>query len=120
MLCDALVRNTSLDSIRSIAEKDDDLFFYVFDAYQMVYWSSNRLVANDNAVYLYTYDSWRDMPFLNAQTSARWTKAGMYNVLTIIPVSYSQLGDFDNLHDVASKTFSFRALVDSDKQSDKR
>ena len=119
MLCDALVRNASLDSIRTIAEKDDDLFFYIFDAYQMVYWSSNRLVANADAVYLYTYDTWREMSFLNAQTSARWTKAGMYNVLTIIPVSYSQLGDYDDLHTVASQTFSFRAMVESDKESDK-
>ena len=86
-LCEALEQDVSLDSIRLIAEKDDDVFFYIFDARQMVYWSSNRLAADE--VFVYGYDSWRDMKFANAQALARWTKTSRYNVLTVLPLSYT-------------------------------
>ena len=86
-LCEALEHGVSLDSIRLIAEKDDDVFFYIFDARQMVYWSSNRLAADE--VFVFAYDSWRDMKFANAQATARWVKTSRYNVLTVIPLSYT-------------------------------
>jgi len=84
----ALERNAPIDTLRAIAEKDDDVLFYIFDARQMVYWSSNRLASD--AVYLTAYDTWRDVSFSNAQAQARWTKAGRYNVLTVIPLSYTE------------------------------
>lgn len=87
LLCDALDRGAPIDSIRFIAEKDDDLFFYIFDARQMVYWSSNRLAADE--VYIYAYDTWRDMHFANAEAKARWTKTNRYNVLTVLPIRYT-------------------------------
>ncbi|MBR7154979.1 MAG: hypothetical protein IKD12_06740, partial [Paludibacteraceae bacterium] len=65
-LCEALQHNASLDSIRLIAERNEDVLFYVFDARQMVYWSSNRLASD--AIYLTAYDTWRDQTFSNAQT----------------------------------------------------
>ena len=111
-LCDALQHNVSLDSIRSIAEKDADVVFYVFDATQMVYWSSNRLVADE--VYVSSYGEWRKLPFRNAQTLARWTRAGIYNVLTVIPLSYTELEDYTEIYAVASQTFSFRQILVSD------
>ena len=86
-LCEALEHGVSLDSIRLIAEKDDDVFFYIFDARHMVYWSSNRLAADE--VFVFAYDSWRDMKFANAQATARWVKTSRYNVLTVIPLSYT-------------------------------
>ena len=87
LLCDALDRGVPIDSIRFIAEKDDDLFFYIFDARQMVYWSSNRLAADE--VYIYAYDTWRDMHFANAEAKARWTKTNRFNVLTVLPIRYT-------------------------------
>ncbi|MBR6065919.1 MAG: hypothetical protein IKP57_05810 [Paludibacteraceae bacterium] len=87
LLCDALDRGAPIDSIRFIAEKDDELFFYIFDARQMVYWSSNRLAADE--VYIYAYDTWRDMHFANAEAKARWTKTNRYNVLTVLPIRYT-------------------------------
>ena len=115
ILCDALVRNAPMDSIRTIAEKDKDLFFYIFNANRMVYWSTNRLAADE--VFLFTYDTWRDKPFANAQTKIRWTKAGLYNVLTVIPISYTELKDYTDIHSVASQTFSFRQLLESEEQA---
>ena len=118
ILCDALVRNAPMDSIRTIAEKDKDLFFYIFNAHQMVYWSTNRLAADE--VFLFTYDTWRDKAFANAQTRIRWTKAGLYNVLTVIPLSYTELKDYTDIHTVASQTFSFRQLLESEEQASDR
>ena len=46
-LCDALLHNAPMDSIRAMAERDPDILFYVFDARQMVYWSSNRLSSGE-------------------------------------------------------------------------
>lgn len=111
-LCAALERNAPLDTIRAIAEKDDDLFFYVFDSHRMLYWSTNRLAADE--VFLSSYDTWRNLSFRNAQTVARWTKAGMYNVLTVLPVSYTALEDYTEIYAVASQTFSFRAFMEQD------
>ena len=111
-ICAALERNASMDSIRAIAERNDQVFFYVFDARQMVYWSTNRLTGD--AVYLGTYDTWRDLAFANAQTKARWTRAGIYNVLTVIPLSYTELEDYTEINAIAAQTFSFRQLLESD------
>ena len=112
VLCEALEHGASIDSIRAIAERTEDVFFYVFDTQKMVYWSSNRLATDE--VYLYAYDTWRDLQFSNAQTKARWTKAGMYNVLTVLPVSYTELQDYTEIYTVAAQTFSFRQLLEYD------
>ena len=110
-LCEALNKSASMDTIRLIAERNEDVLFYVFDARQMVYWSSNRLASD--AIYLTAYDTWRDQTFSNAQTKVRWTKAGIYNVLTVVPVAYTELQDFTDISTVASQTFSFRRLLES-------
>lgn len=115
LLCDALQRGAPIDTIRAITEYEEDLFFYIFDARRMVYWSTNRLAADE--VWLNVYDQWRDLEFKNAQTKARWTKAGMYNVLTVLPLSYTALQDYNDIHTIASQTFSFRQLVESDGQN---
>ena len=85
-LVGALERDVPIDTIRSIAERDDEVLFYIFDARQMVYWSSNKLVSE--TVYLNSYDQWRELSFTNAQAQTRWTKAGRYNILTVIPEKY--------------------------------
>ena len=114
VLCEALDRGASLDSIRSIAERDPNVLFYVFDARQMVYWSSNRLASD--AVYLTAYDTWRDQRFSNAQARVRWTRVGVYNVLTVLPISYTELQDYTDISSIASQTFSFRQLLESNRK----
>ena len=112
VLADLLARHASMDSIRMVAERNDKVIFYVFDRRQMVYWSSNRLAADE--VYLSTYDTWRDMSFTNAKAVARWSKAGIYNILAVIPLTYTELQDYTGIYSVASQTFSFRPLLESD------
>ena len=111
VLCDALIHNSSLDTIRTIAEKDPNTLFYIFDARQLVYWSSNRLASDE--VFLNTYDTWRDMSFRNAQTKARWTRAGIYNVLTVLPLHYTEIEEYTDIETIASQTFSFRRLYEN-------
>lgn len=113
-LCGALARNTSLDSIRSITEQNEDVFFYIFDTRRMVYWSTNRLAGDE--VFVTVYDTWRDMHFKNAETRARWTRAGIYNVLTIIPVKYAELQDIPDIQAIASQTFSFREMLEVEEE----
>ena len=114
LLCSALEHNAPMDSIRSIAEQNEQVLFYVFDARQLVYWSSNRLASD--AVYLTAYDTWREMNFSNARTKIRWTKAGIYNVLTVLPLEYKKLEDYTDISSVASQTFSFRELLTYDQK----
>ena len=85
-LGELLVGHVSMDSIRIVAEEDEHLLFYVFNGYQMVYWSNNWLSAEE--VQLQEYNEWRYMRFNNAHAVLCWTKAGMYNVLTVIPICY--------------------------------
>ena len=113
-LCSALLHSASLDSIRAIAEKNDDVLFYVFDARKLVYWSSNRLASDE--VYLFSYGTWRELPFRNAKTVGRWTKANMYNVLTVIPTEYTEVQDYTDINTIASQTFSFREVLTYDKK----
>lgn len=87
LLCSLLRRHTSMDSIRAIAEADDNLLFYVFDAHQMVYWSNNWLSSDE--VYLLNYDKWEYLCFDNAHTIAKWTRVNTLNVLTVIPIRYA-------------------------------
>ena len=113
-LCAALLHNASLDSIRTIAERDADVLFYVFDARQMVYWSSNRLAAGE--VYVSSYDKWREMRFQNAEAVVRWTKSGIYNVLTVVPTHYVELEEMTDISTTASQTFSFRQLLEGSRK----
>lgn len=110
-LCEALTSGSSLDSLRAIAEQDEDVLFYIFDARQMVYWSSNRLAAD--AVYLNSYDTWRQMTFSNAEALVRWTKAGKYNILTVVPIRYVDPHEMEGKNALASQTFSFRQLIET-------
>lgn len=114
LLVDCLNRHVSMDSIRAIAERDEDVLFYVFNARKMVYWSSNRLAADE--LYLSAYDTWRSLPFSNAKTVARWTKAEAYNILTVIPIEYTELQDYTEMYSVASQSFSFRPLPADNEQ----
>ena len=113
-LCHALLHNASLDSIRAIAEQEEDMLFYVFNARQMVYWSSNELASGD--VYLFSYDVWRERDFRNAKAMVRWTKAGLYNVMTVLPLSYTTIQDYTDILTIASQTFSFREVLTYDEK----
>lgn len=77
----------SLDSTRAVAARYPDVLFFVFDGRGMVYWSDNRLSSSH--VYLDRYDHWTYRRFDNAHTISRWTQAGDYHLLTVIPVKFA-------------------------------
>ena len=87
MLAQCLQHNSSFDSVRIIAEDSKHVLFYIFDKRNLVYWSDNWLATDE--VVLIGYDSWQYSRFRNAHAVARWTKAGEYNILTVIPIKYA-------------------------------
>ena len=87
-----------IDSLRQVARQSDGVQFFIFDSYQMVYWSDHRLAAESLKV---TNDSdWCYVAFTNAHTIGKWTRAGDYHILTIIPVKYNYPSENKHFHNV--------------------
>lgn len=77
----------AIDSIRSVARSSQGVQFFIFDGSKIVYWSDNWLSAESIKV---TNDNdWCYIPFRNAHAIGKWTEAGNYHVLTIVPVKYN-------------------------------
>lgn len=111
-LCHRLVYATSVDSIRAVAERDEDIFFYVFDVFDdLIYWSSNRLAMDEDQMHPYAFDTWQDQSFGNAQAKVQWKNLGLYNVLTVLPTQYTELEEYPDIDSIASQTFSFREVL---------
>ncbi len=81
--------HNSFDSIWVLTqpEEDDATLFFVFDNHRMVYWSDNWLAGHE--VILLRYDEWYYWRFDNAHCVCRWTRADVYNILTVIPIQYA-------------------------------
>lgn len=89
----------SFDSIWQITQActdDSHILFYVFNSTGMVYWSDNWLAASH--VTLTRYDRWAYQRFDNAHAIARWTKAGDYNILAVIPIKHNYPFENQQLH----------------------
>lgn len=86
-LAQCLQHNASFDSVRVLTQDSKHVLFYIFDKRNLVYWSDNRLATDE--VVLVGYDRWWYSRFRNAHAIARWTKAGEYNILTVIPLKYA-------------------------------
>ena len=77
----------SIDSIWSITAKEKDVLFYIYNHQDMVYWSQNWLAASH--IYFSRYDTWEYCEFQNAHAVCRWTAAGLYKILMVIPIKYN-------------------------------
>lgn len=76
-----------IDSLRHVARQSDGVQFFIFDHYQLVYWSDHHFAAESLKV---TNDSdWCYVAFTNAHTLGKWTRAGSFHILTIIPIKYN-------------------------------
>ena len=85
-LAQALDSN-SVDSIWKITEQEKDVLFYIYNRQGMVYWSQNWLAASH--IYFSRYDTWEYYEFENAHAVCRWTAAGLYKILMVIPIKYN-------------------------------
>jgi len=90
------IESQSFDSIRAVTRETDGILFYVFDQNGMVYWSDNWL--SGQGVMYPKYDKWFFYHFENAECVCRWTLAGGFNVLTIIPLKYAYSIQNQQLH----------------------
>lgn len=85
----SLEQNPNFDSVQIITHEEPELLFYIFYRRQMVYWSDNTLAADE--IIFSAYDTWTYYRFRNAHAVGRWTKAGGYDILTIIPLKHAYL-----------------------------
>ena len=85
-LAQALDSN-SIDSIWKITEQEKDVLFYIYNRQGMVYWSQNWLAASH--IYFSRYDTWEYTEFENAHAICRWSAAGLYKILMVIPIKYN-------------------------------
>ncbi len=82
------LQGESFDSIWDLTQNSaSQCLFYIFDNRRLVYWSDNWLAGDE--VLLRSYDKWYYQRFTNAHAVCRWTRAGNYNILTVIPVKYA-------------------------------
>lgn len=102
-LAQYLQRGVDFDSVRTLAQSNTPIQFYIFDSRQLVYWSDNTLAAND--VLLHSYDNWQYYRFQNAHAIGRWSQAGEYNILTLIPVKYAYAIESEQLRNEFAKPF---------------
>ena len=88
------MQSNNIDSIRQVARTSQGVQFFIFDGSNIVYWSDNWLSAQSIKV---TDDNdWCYIPFRNAHTVGKWSKAGDYHILTIVPMKYNY--PFANRH----------------------
>lgn len=102
-LAQYLQRGADFDSVRILAHSKNPIQFYIFNSRQLVYWSDNTLASDD--VFLHAYDTWQYYRFRNAHAVGRWTKAGNYNILTLIPVKYAYSVESEQLRNEFAKPF---------------
>ncbi|MBQ9339324.1 MAG: HAMP domain-containing histidine kinase [Paludibacteraceae bacterium] len=81
---ETLLHGSSMDSLLLVTRDAQGIYFYVFDAHKMVFWSDNHLAASH--VYLNRYDRWELVHFDNAWCTSRWSRAEEYNILTVVPI----------------------------------
>ena len=82
-----LTSNTP-DSITQLLHTNrNDIIVYAFRGNELVFWSDNWLAADEVAIY--PYNQWFYQLFENAVCICRWSMAGSYSLLTIIPIKYN-------------------------------
>lgn len=79
--------SSNIDSIWKITEQEKDVLFYIYNRQGMVYWSQNWLAASH--IYFSRYDTWEYNEFENAHAICRWSAAGLYKILMVIPIKYN-------------------------------
>ncbi len=102
-LANYLERGEDFDSVRVLTEVKNAAQFYIFDSRRLVYWSDNSLASDD--VFLQAYDAWQYYRFRNAHAVGRWTRAGKYNILTLIPIKYVYAVESEQLRNEFAKPF---------------
>ncbi len=96
---------TSIDEVRTLLEQEPQILCYVFDHHKLVYWSSNWLAVDDIHA-SDTISGWWYQLYNNAHAVSHWTRAGDYEILTVIPLKYSYPFENRQLHNTFVPPFS--------------
>ena len=94
-----------LDSIQPITTRTEGVYFYIFNAGQMVYWSDNRLNV-DSVEHPITSD-WTKTAFRNAKGRSRWKRLGTWGILAAVPEEWNEVEG-----QTLSQSFSYRPLME--------
>lgn len=100
----ASMQTSSFDSVWNITHQESDLLFYVFGSHGLVYWSQNWLAGKE--VRLTRYNQWYYQQFDNAHCICSWTRAGEYDILTILPIKYNYAFENSQLHNTFLPAFT--------------
>lgn len=90
-----LEKGSDFDSIQNVMQQEPSILYYIFDAKRIVYWSDNWVTSDE--VVLQHYNEWDYYRFHNAHAVGLWKRAGMYNVLVLIPIKYAYMVDSPQL-----------------------
>lgn len=83
-----LLHNNSQDSIWAYTQQNKtNNLFYIFYHREPVFWSNNWL--SEDYIVKFNKDVWFYKRFNNAHAVCRWTEAGKYDILTVIPIKYA-------------------------------
>ena len=91
-----IIEDKKYDSLSNFVSVAEDIHFYVFHDYHLVYWTdswlSERYVPLNKEV-----NNWQFMEWNNAQGVGKCTQLGDLLVLTVIPVKYNYCVTNENL-----------------------
>ncbi|MCQ2341995.1 MAG: ATP-binding protein [Paludibacteraceae bacterium] len=100
------VMNGNMDSVVALSMQNDNILYFLFSPTELVYWSSRAL--NVKQLPEITYTGWFTCDFDNATAQVMWTKAGWYNLMTVVPTEWHIRGMEEIEH-----SFSYQPIRDA-------
>lgn len=96
----------NMDSVVAISLQNTKILYFLFNQNGLVYWSSRSL--NVKQLPDVNYSEWVEYDFANARAQVRWTQAGWYNLMTVVPTEW-HINGLDEIE----RSFSYQPIRDS-------
>lgn len=103
-----LVARLDEDGIRNLTLQEQEIYYFLFENRQLVYWSDKQLTTRD--LRRFSYDKWEETAFDNARCMCRWTHVGNYEILAAIPIAWNTID-----RDALEQSFSYQPLLNTDE-----
>ncbi len=94
--------------LRDLTLNEEEIFYFLFENRQLVYWSDNRLTTRN--LRRFSYDRWEEISFDNARCMCRWTYVGPYEIMAAIPLEWSEID-----REALEQSFSYQPLLNRDE-----
>lgn len=103
-----LIARLDEDGIRDLTLSEEDIYYFLFENRQLVYWSDKQLTTRN--LRRFSYDKWEETRFDNARCMCRWTHTGPYEILAAIPIEWNSID-----RDALEQSFSYQPLLNTDE-----